>query len=147
MVVAMKKNGENTLRCIIRNKELKTYDEEEIEISERSFLSVLEAFQVAVFSFLMATNKRGYRSFGELVKIFDDYFDKFKLEKTRLSRALDICLDIGFLNAKWKEDKKTKQFQRKFRNKHEVSHVFKQISNNYKKGRIEKNAEIFGCYQ
>lgn len=137
---------ETALKCIVRNKEVRTYREEEIEISERSFLSMLEAFQIAVFSFLIATNEKGYRSFGELVEIFDNYFDKFKLERNQLSRALDICLDIGFLNAKWKENNDTKLFQRKFKNEHEISHIFRKISRNYKRGKIEKNTEIFGHY-
>lgn len=137
---------EKTLKYIVKNKELRTYREEEIEISERSFLSMLEAFQVTVFSFLAATNEKGYRSFGELLEIFDSYFDKFKLEKNRLSRVLDICLDIGFFKAKWEEDKDTGSFQRKFENKHEISHIFRQISGNYKNGKIERNAQIFSRY-
>ena len=142
----METGEEVALKSIVRNKELRIYEEEEIEISERSFLSMLEAFQVAVFSFLMATNEKGYRSFEELVEIFDSYFDKFKLEKNRLSRALDICLDIGFFKAKWVEDRDSNSFQRKFENKHEVSHIFRQISKNYKNGKIEKNAKIFRRY-
>ncbi len=142
----MEVRKETALKYIVRKKELRTYREEEIEISERSFLSMLEAFQVAVFSFLAATNEEGYRSFGELLEIFDSYFDRFKLEKNRLSRALDICLDIGFLKAKWEEDKDTNSFQRKFENKHEISHIFRLISKNYKDGEIEKNAKIFSRY-
>lgn len=142
----MEVKREMALKCIVRNKEVRTYREEEIEISERSFLSMLEAFQIAVFSFLIATNKEGYKSFEELVEIFDNCFDKFKLKRNDLSRALDICLDIGFLNAKWKENKDNKLFQRKFKNEHEISHVFGQISRNFKRGKIEKNTEIFGRY-
>jgi len=131
-------------KFIVRKKELRIYDEREIEISERSFLSMLEAFQIAVFSFLMATNEEKDKSFGELKEIFSSYFDRFKLEKNRLSRALDICLDIGFFKAKWKEEGNI--FQRKFENEHEISHIFRQISENYKKREIEKNDEIFGRY-
>lgn len=133
-------------KYVVKNKELRIYDEREIEISERSFLSMLEAFQIAVFSFLMATNEKGYRSFKELEEIFDSYFDRFKIEKNRLSRALDICLDIGFFKAKWEEDEEGNSFQRKFENKHEISHILRQISQNYRDGKIEENNEIFARY-
>jgi len=133
-------------KYVVKNKELRIYDEREIEISERSFISMLEAFQIAVFSFLIATNEEGYKSFKELKEIFDSYFDRFKVEKNRLSRALDICLDIGFFKAKWEENKESNIFQRKFENKHEISHIFRQISENYKNGEIEENNEIFARY-
>ena len=139
----MKSASNIAVKYVVKNKELRAYEEEKIKNFSRGFLSMLEAFQIEVFSFLMATNEEK-GNFGELVRIFDDYFDKFKLEKNRLSRALDICLDIGFFKAWWRG--KSDSFHREFENEHEASKIFEEISENFKNGQIEKNIEIFERY-
>lgn len=141
---AVKVGRSSMVKYTVKNEELRSYKEDRIKTLNGSLLSMLESFQIEVFSFLIATNEEK-GSFKELMLKFSKYFaeilPKFKLGELRLSRALDICLDIGFLKAQWHED--SSSFYRKFENKHEASKLFKRISNNYKDRKIKKNIREF----
>lgn len=140
----METERSSTVRYTVKNKELRSYREDRIKTLRRSFLSMLESFQIEVFSFLIATNEKE-GSFEELVSEFKGYFieilPKFKLGELRLSRALDICLDIGFLKAEWHEDRNS--FHRKFRNEHETSKLLRRISRNYEHRKVKENMKEF----
>lgn len=133
------KAGKAEIKYVVKGKKLIAYNEEELEINRKSYLSMLEAFQIEVFSFLIALNEKN-GNLDKFAKIFRSYFDRFNLNENRISRALDICLDTGFFLPRWRYDGKS--FRRVFENNSEASEAFKQnlkIMN----GKIEEKTKIF----
>lgn len=112
-------------KCTVGNKRVIPYWDEEIPELGKSFFSILKAFQIEVFSFLIGTSKLGRGSFEEFKNAFNRYFDFLKLSEERISRALDIALDSGLIKAVWTV--KDGVFYREFRNDSEASGIFKDI--------------------
>lgn len=133
-------NKKEVLKCTVSDKEIGSYQDTKLPTLSRSFYLILETFQFEVFSFLMSTTRLRGR-FKRFRKHFRKYFDGFDLDEERMSRALDILLDHGFMKAYWVE--KRGKFFREFRNKSEASSFLGKISINYKAGDAWKNTDLF----
>lgn len=115
----------NVWKCTVNKGRLIPYWDDKIPIFDKPFFSILEIFQIEVFSFLISTSNVEKGTFEEFKENFQEHFDFLKLDEERISRALDIALDSGLIRATWKE--KDGMFLREFANDSEASGIFKDI--------------------
>ncbi len=139
MKLSESKNKE-VLRCTVSDKEVGPYWDTEIPTLNKMFYLILETFQFEVFSFLMSTKWLRGR-FKKFLEAYNRYFSMFNLGEERISRALDISLDAGFLKAYWvaNEDK----FFREFENKSEASEFLEKVLNNCINRNARANVRLF----
>lgn len=130
-------------RFTVKSGELRSYREDRIGTLKRSFFAMLESFQIEVFLFLVSTNGEK----GRFKKLFKKHLSFIRnvpaaeLGELKFSRALDICLDIGFLKARWHE--RDKVFCRQFENEHEATGLVRKIAHNFINGETGKNTVLF----